>query len=88
MNDNVWQLARYALIGGGMWIAGQSKGNINASEVTSAVDLLMVAGGAVVSAGTAAWGLYVKWRTRSVPERTAARPDVPTVNTVTGAVER
>lgn len=87
MNDNVWQLARYALIAGGMYVAGQSKGTISASEVTSAVDAILLAGGSVVSAGTAAWGLYVKWRTRSVPEHVAARPDVPTVNTVTGAVE-
>lgn len=88
MNDNVWQALRYVLIGGGMYIAGQSGGKISASDVAHFADLAILATSGMVSAGTAGWGLYVKWRTRSVPAVVAARPDVPTVNTVTGAIER
>jgi hypothetical protein len=45
---------------------------------------LLIAGGFYLAAG---WGFFVKWRTKTVPEETGDRTDVPTVNTATGAVE-
>jgi hypothetical protein len=86
MNDQVWQSIRYLLIAGGMFMAG--KGSVDMSQVPSLVDALMQVGGAAVSLGTAAWGFYVKYKTRAVPASVAARIDVPTVNAATGKVER
>jgi hypothetical protein len=85
MNDQMWQSIRYMLIAGGSFAAG--RGKISPEQVLPLVDQVMQVGGAVVAAGTAAWGLYVKFRTRAVPIKTAERRDVPTVSPVTGAVE-
>lgn len=84
--DPLWQSLRYFLIAGGGYLAG--RGKIDPTQVVPFVDQAMTVGGLAVSFGTAAWGLYVKWRTRAVPEKVAARADVPTVSPVTGAVER
>lgn len=86
MNDQVWQSVRYLLIAGGAYMAG--RGKISADQVVPLVDGIMQVGGLAIALGTAVWGLYVKFRTRAVPEKTASRPDVPTVSPVTGAVER
>jgi hypothetical protein len=85
MNDQMWQSIRYLLIAGGAYAAG--RGKISADEVPQMVDQIMTVGGAAVSLATAVWGLYVKWRTRAVPEKVAARRDVPTVSAATGAIE-
>lgn len=83
--DQVWQSVRYLLIAGGAYLAG--RGKIDANQVAPLADAIVQTGGALISAGSAAWGLWVKWRTATVPVNVAARPDVPTVNTATGAVQ-
>lgn len=88
MNDNFWQSLRYLLIGGGMFIAGRSQGNISASDVIHFADAAILAASSASSAAAAAWGLYVKFHTRAVPEKVAARSDVPTVSAATGAIEK
>lgn len=40
--------------------------------------------GAIISVATIAWGTYVRWNTATVPAKTGARSDVPTLNPVTG----
>lgn len=85
MNDQAWQAIRYVLIAGGGFIAG--KFNVPISDVPSYADTIIQVLGLLISAGSAAWGLYVKFSTRSVPATTAARADVPTVSPVTGKVQ-
>ena len=75
--DMAMQLIRYALLTIGPAII--SKG-IATDEQWQAVV------GAVIVVATWAWGIYVKKGTTSVPDNVAARPDVPTVSPVTGAV--
>jgi len=84
MNDTVWQAIRYVLIGGGMFLAG--RGKVDPTQVATFADEFITIAAGAVSALTAAWGFFVKWRTKAVPEKTAARPDVPTVSAATGAV--
>lgn len=84
MNDTIWQTVRYVLIGGGGFLA--ARGKIDASQVPQMADEVIRIGSGLVSLGAAAWGLYVKWRTVPVPEAVAARADVPTVSSATGAV--
>jgi hypothetical protein len=84
MNDQFWQTLRYVLIGGGGFLAG--RGKIDAAQVVPLVDQIITIGSGAVSLGAAVWGLYVKFRTATVPAATAARADVPVVNTATGAV--
>jgi hypothetical protein len=86
MSDQFWQTLRYILIGGGMWLAGYGK--LPMADVASMADEIISIASAAVAVGTAAWGLYVKFRTKAVPERVAARPDVPTVSAATGEIER
>jgi hypothetical protein len=86
MNDQLWQSIRYLLIGGGAFLAG--RGKLEPEQVAPLVDSIMQVGGAAVALGSAAWGLYVKWKTRAVPAFVAARPDVPTVSAATGSIER
>lgn len=85
MNDELWTVIRYALIGGGGFLAGKGYGT--AEQFTAlANDLPSVISG-VTAVGSAIWGLYVRWNTRAVPAVTAARVDVPTINPITGATE-
>ena len=79
MNQDVfWMLLRYVLLAmGGMAVA---KGWLSDEQVTALV-------GASGVLFTIAWGVWVKWSTKSVPAATAARPDVPTVSPATGAVQ-
>jgi hypothetical protein len=84
MSDSIWMIIRYLLISGGAFVAG--KGYVTMDQVNSLIENLPAVIGAVTAAGTALWGLYVKWNTRSVPAKTAARVDVPTVSPVTGTV--
>lgn len=85
MLDFVMQNARYALIGVGMLVVGL--GWASQSDVDQGINLTMTAGGALITAGTWLYGLYVKWNTKSVPLTTAVRADVPTVSPVTGSVQ-
>jgi len=85
MNDQVWQSIRYLLIAAGAFLAG--RGKIDAGQVAPLVDSVMQVGGAAVALGSAAWGLYVKWRTKPVPAAVADRKDIPTVSSATGAIQ-
>lgn len=85
MNDTIWQTVRYILIGLGSFLAG--KGKIDAAQVPALADQIIHIASGAVAVGAAAWGLYVKWNTKPVPVETANRPDVPTVNSATGAVQ-
>lgn len=85
MKDQIWQSVRYLLIAGGAFLAG--RGKISTEQVMPTVDAVMQIGGAAVTIATAGWGLYVRFRTKSVPEAVAARADVPTVDVATGSIE-
>lgn len=74
-SDLVWQNIRYVLIGLGGMLVGA--GYVTAEQVDLAV-------GAIVTLGTVTWGVYVRWKTRAVPERVADRPEIPTVSGATG----
>ena len=85
MNDTFWQSVRYLLIGVGGYFAG--RGKIDPAQVAPFADQIINILSGAAAVGAAAWGFYVKWRTRAVPERVAARIDVPTVSAATGAVQ-
>jgi hypothetical protein len=85
MTDELWQSLRYILIAAGGYLAGAGK--IAPSDVVPIADSIVQIGGLAVALGSAAWGLYVRFNTRSVPAAVAARPDVPTVSTATGQVQ-
>ncbi len=86
MSDQLWQTIRYVLLIGGGFMAG--RGWVTMDQVNTLIDNLPGIIGAVTSAATAIWGLYVKFGTKSVPAATAARSDVPTVSSATGAIQR
>ena len=85
MSDELWQILRYILLIGGGFFAG--KGWVTMDQVHTLIDNLPGIIGSLTATGTAIWGLYVKFGTKSVPAATAARSDVPTVSTVTGAIQ-
>lgn len=85
MNDQVWQTLRYVLIGFGSYLAGNGK--IPLADVPAYADGIIQIASGTVALCTVGWGLYVKFGTRAVPAKTAARADVPTVSAATGAVE-
>jgi hypothetical protein len=85
MTDNFWQGIRYLLIAGGFYLAG--RGIVDPGKVMTHVELAMNILPGLVGLAAAGWGFFVKWRTKTVPEETGDRTDVPTVNTATGAVE-
>lgn len=84
MSDSVWQTLRYVLIGIGGFFAG--RGKIDPAQVAPMADQIIQIASGAVALGAAAWGLWVKFRTATVPASTAARPDVPVVSTATGKV--
>lgn len=84
MNDQFWQSLRYILIGGGSFLAG--RGKLDPSEVVPLAERIITVASGAVAIATAAWGLYVKFRTRAVPEKVAARADIPVVSSATGAI--
>lgn len=86
MTDQVWQTIRYVLIGGGGYLAG--RGKIDPAQVVPLADQAIQIGSGIVSVAAAAWGLYVKFRTATVPADTAARPDVPVVSSATGGLKQ
>ena len=85
MNDTIWQTIRYVLIGVGSFFAG--KGKIDPAQLAPMADQIISIASGAVAVGAAAWGFYVKWQTKAVPAATAARADVPTVSSATGAVQ-
>lgn len=84
MSDEIWMIIRYILIALGSFLVG--KGYVTMDQVNGIIDALPQLIGGIMSVGTMAWGLYVKYGTKAVPVATAARPDVPTVSAATGAV--
>jgi hypothetical protein len=85
MADTTWQTVRYALIGVGGYFAG--RGKIDPAQVAPLADQIIQVASGAVALGAAAWGLWVKFRTATVPAATAARLDVPTVSAATGVVK-
>lgn len=78
-SDTIWQIIRYALLALGGFII--NKGLITSDELTAII-------GALGTLFTAAWGIYVKYGTRTTTADVAARSDVPTVSSATGIVSR
>jgi hypothetical protein len=87
-NDStLWAMIRYIMIGVGGLLVGKGVWGITQADVPDIVDKVMPIGGAIISGGAAIWGIFVTYNTRAVPITVAARPDIPTVSPVTGAVE-
>ena len=82
MSDSFWQSVRYVLIAIGSFFAG--RGKIDAVQVAPLVDQFIQIASGAVALGAAAWGLYVKFKTATVPSDVAARSDVPVISTATG----
>lgn len=76
--DTIWQILRYVLIAGGSFVVG--KGWVTTEQAEMII-------GAIGSIGAILWGLYVKFGTKAVPQKTADRVDVPTVSSATGQVQ-
>lgn len=85
MSDEIWMIIRYILIALGSFLVG--KGYVTMDQVNGIIDALPQIIGGAISLGGMVWGLYVKFGTKAVPAATAARPDVPTVSSATGAVQ-
>jgi hypothetical protein len=86
-SDMLWQNLRYLLISLGSSLVTQyGLGKFIDSAAIEAIAGLIV--GLLMLFGGWAWGVYVKWRTKSVTEKTAAREDVKTVSGATGEVRR
>ncbi len=85
MNDTFWQSLRYVLIGLGSYLAG--RGKIPLSDVPQYADSIIQICSGMTAVAATGWGLYVRFRTKSVPEDVAARTTVNTVNAATGTVE-
>ena len=79
-------LIRQVLVGVGTPV--MAKYGIDAATTGGLVDALFALGGAAVTFGSMAWMVWTKAGTRAVPIVTAERKDVPTVNAVTGSIER
>jgi len=85
MSDSFWQSVRYVLIAIGSFFAG--RGKIDAAQVAPLADqFIQIASGAVALCA-AAWGIYVKFKTATVPVDVAARADVPVVSSATGTLK-
>ena len=86
MNDNLLVVLRAVLMVAGGFLAG--RGYVTSDQVSSFVAKLPEIIGAATSIGSMIWGIYVRWNTKSVSVKTGARPDVPTLSTATGTVEK
>lgn len=77
--DTIWQIFRYMLMAvGGYFVNKGWVDNDSLTTIISGMGTLFVT----------AWGLYIKWNTKTVPADVAAKPSVTTVSPVTGAVEK
>lgn len=85
MKDELWQSIRYILIAAGTALA--TSGKLPGVDVPQLTDAIIQVAGGIIALGTIVWGLYVRAGTKSVPTEVAQRPDVPTVNVATGAIE-
>lgn len=88
MKNEFWQGLRYILIAAGTYLATSGKLPVTVEEIGPIADSIVHAVGAVITVGTMVWGLYVRWRTASVPDTAAKRADVPIVSTATGKLEK
>lgn len=84
--DLFWQNLRYTLVSMGTGLIVKYAGAFFSPDQAASLSEGLV--GLVFLGGAVAWGNYVKFRTKSVPDATAARRDVPTVSGATGAIER
>lgn len=76
--DMVWQLVRYSLLAAGGYLTG--KGYTDDATAQAMIGALMV-----ILPG--AWGVYVKWSTKTVPASAVEGAPVPTLSPTTGKVE-
>jgi hypothetical protein len=86
MKDVYWTLLRQLLLVVSAPLA--AKYGVDAATSGALIDAFIAVGMSSVTAGTMAWGLYIRKGTVAVSETTGARKDVPTVSAATGAIER
>lgn len=83
--DASWTLLRYTLIAVGTFLG--TKGYLDPKDVETLTSQILGLAGPAMALGTALWGVYVRYKTRSVPLVTAMRSDVPTVSPMTGQIQ-
>jgi hypothetical protein len=86
-DSSLWAVIRYIMIAVGGILVGKGMWGVTQADVPDIVDKVMPIGGAFITGIGALWGIYVTYNTRAVPISIAARPDIPTVSPVTGAIE-
>lgn len=86
MKDVYWTLLRQVLLVVSAPLA--ARWGIDAASSASLVDAFLAAGMTSVTAGTMAWGLYIRKGTVAVSEATGARVNVKTISAGTGATEK
>lgn len=90
--DVIVQALRYlGMFLGGIFVA---RGTITKEQMAyliekapDIVDTVTTTAAALSTAGIAFWGFYTKWNTKAVPADVAAKPSIPTISPITGAVE-
>lgn len=83
--DSVWHLLRMGLVAAGSWLV--ATGKVPMFNVEYVADQIIQILGAIIVVVTAAWGLYVTFRTKAVPDVVVQQdPSIPVVSPVTGAI--
>lgn len=92
-NERTMQMLRYCLIAGGMGLAGWMGAKISMEQAADLADKFLTALPALVSVGTAVYGLIIKRGTVAVPAEVVREsqlnpsiPTIPTASPVTGKV--
>lgn len=92
-NERTMQMLRYCLIAGGMGLAGWMGAQVSMEQAADVADKVLPAIPALVSAGTAIYGLIIKRGTVAVPAEVVRAsqlnpsvPTIPTASPVTGKV--
>ena len=85
----LFMLIRYALIGGGQWLAykGYIPKETSPDSIVDVVEQIMPIVGNILTGGGVIWGLIIGLRTKPVPNAVAQRLDVPTASPITGNKE-
>lgn len=86
MKDIYWTLLRQVLLVVSAPLA--LRWGVSAADGAGLVDAVLTAAMAATTAGTMAWGLYVRKGTVTVSEATGARATVKTISAATGATEK
>ena len=84
-NDALWQTIRNGLTAAGTLMA--AAGWFDIAKVEPAVNIIMATSGIGLALGTVIWTVRTSFGTKAVPIEIADRPDVPTVNPITGSSE-